>query len=50
MIVSVQWCNDTKTFKTGYVFLHKGKVVDQCDESDYHDTVTELISQGYIVR
>ena len=50
MIVSVQCLNDAKTFGNGYAFWHNGKKVAQCDESDYHETVTELISQGYIIR
>ena len=50
MIVSVQCLNDTKTFGNGYIFWCNGKRVAQCEESDYHETVTELISQGYIIR
>lgn len=50
MIVSVQWCNDTNSFNYGYTFWHNGKKVAQCDESDYHETVTELTAQGYIIR
>ena len=50
MIVSVQWCNDTNSFNYGYTFWHNRKKVAQCDELDYHETVTELILQGYIIR
>ena len=50
MIVSVQWCNDTNSSQFGYTFWCKRKVVARCDESDYHETVDELRSQGYIIN
>ena len=50
MRVTVQWCNDKNSYYYGYTFWHNKKVVERCDESDYHDTVDELTSKGYIVN
>lgn len=50
MRVSVQWCNDTNSSRYGYVFRHKGKVIAECEESDYHETVNELLGEGYIIN
>ena len=47
MRVSVEWCNDKRTSRYGYVFRHKEKVIAECDESDYDETVNELESMGY---
>ena len=50
MRVTVQHCNDTNSYHCECVFWHKGEVVDRCDESDYHETVEELESKGYIIN
>lgn len=48
--VSVEWCNDHKSYGTGYIFRHNKKVIARCDESDYHEFVDMLRSQGYIIN
>lgn len=50
MRVSVQWCNDANSARYGYVFRYKGKVIAECEESDYHETVEELKGMGYIIN
>ena len=50
MRVSVQHCNDTKSYHCECIFRHKGKVIERCDESDYDETVEDLEAQGYIVN
>lgn len=50
MRVSEEWCNDKKASEYGYVFRHKGKVIAECEESDYHETVEELKAKGYKIN
>lgn len=50
MRLTVQNCNDGNSFYFSYAFWHNGRVVARCDESDYHETIEELMEQGYIIR
>ena len=52
MRVSVQHCNDQKSYHNECVFRHNGKVIARCDDNrdDYDETVAELEQQGYIIN
>lgn len=47
--LSIQWCNDCNSYLYGYVFRCNDKVVARCEESDYHETLDDLLAQGYVL-
>jgi hypothetical protein len=49
MKLSIEWCNDKKSYFVGYVFRCNNKVVARCDESDYHSTLCDLLAEGYTI-
>lgn len=49
--IVIEWVNDKKSYRFGYIFRNSRtrEVVAWCDEADYHETLSDLLEEGYSV-
>ena len=45
--LTIQCCNDSKSYYFGYIFRCNNVIVAQCDEDEYHEVLNNLLGQGY---